>query len=125
MGVTKKGEIEQRHHDGHGLNDRLIIECDARGEGGASHEYRVRLDGALVAHVMFQNGPRTAKSSTPGLLDEAFIAIAIDRFEGFSEGPYCCAETLEVRRLLSQALFIMKKRANDRAARDVLGTKNR
>ena len=125
MATGKNNEIKQLHHDGHGLNDRLILECDPKGAGGASHEYKARLDGALVAHVMFQHGAPGTKNSTPGMLDEAFLAIAIDRYEAFLEGPFACDETRKIHEHLTKALALMKKRADDRAARRVLQTSNK
>ena len=125
MGSKTRGEIEQVHHDAHGLNGRLIVECDARNAEGVSPDYKVKLDGALVGHVTFQNGPCDAKSSTPGMSDEAFVTIAIDRFQGHLNGPHAGDETREVFELLCRALGVMKKGANDRAAAGVLGTESK
>ena len=116
--------MKQRHHDGHGLNDLVVVDCDERDPdaGNASHRYTFFLCGAQVAHVQFQHGPRNVPASRPGVLDEAVLAMLLDRFEGFLEGPFACAETQETFDHLSAAMASVKKRANDRAARRVLGT---
>lgn len=115
--------VKQRHHDGHGLNDLVVIVSDPRDDkaGRASHKYKVFFAGKIVADIQFQHGPRSNESSKRGLLDEAILAILLDRFDGFLEGPYSCAETIETHKHLTAALDAIKKRANDRAARNVLG----
>ena len=114
--------IEQRHHDGHGLNDRVTIESDVKGAGGASHEYLFKFDGAHVAHVCFQHGAPDAKGSMPGVLDEAIVAMLLDRYDGFLAGEFACDETQQVHDKLVAVLGIMRKCADDRAARRVLQT---
>lgn len=125
-------KIEQKHHDGHGLNDLLIIEADERDPeaGNASHFYMAGLAGfdeegpyeTVAIRVQFQHGPRNAEG-TPGALDAALIAILLDRYEGFQSGPYRCRENALVITKLEEALHWMQHRTNDRARRGVLGTK--
>ena len=77
------------HHDGHELNDSLVIEYDDRdpNAGGASHDYLVLVQaqhpGVLrreVAEVHFQHGPRDEPESTPGVTDAVLLAIVLDRY---------------------------------------------
>lgn len=136
--------MQQRHHDGHGLNDALLICCDERDPdaGNASHKYCGYLMSAAdvakytlnppdavsgefaeaeVLNIDFQHGPRDEESSNPGATDAALIAILLDRYEGFQSGPYRCRENALVITKLEEALHWMQHRANDRARRGVLG----
>lgn len=125
--------VKQRHHDGHELNDLVVIVSDERdkGAGNASHQYTFSmsnpdpsgdpLETRVVGELQFQHGARAVEGSTPGLLDAALIAVSIDRYEGFQSGPFACAENAEVLEHLNAALDCMKRRADDRAARNVLG----
>ncbi len=117
------------HHDGLGLNDRIIIKADKRDaeNGGASHEYACSMDvennGYIrsLAHIQFQHGPRLEKDSTPGVTDAALLAILIDRYEGFQAGPFACVENDAALKLMQAALSSMRNRANKRAVQGVLG----
>ena len=101
----------KRHHYGRPRNDRLILECETRPEGSPGYDYKAMLDGVLVAHVMFQNGQRGAKGSTPGLTDEALIAVSIDRVAGLTGGSDPCPYLSEAKGHLVEALKLMKARA--------------
>lgn len=128
-------KIDQKHHDGHGLNDLLIIEADDRDPeaGNASHAYIGTLDLSdhdhaefrEVLNVQLQHGPRHEPDSKPGALDAALIAILLDRYEGFQSGPYRCRENALVITKLEEALHWMQHRTNERARRGVLGTKEK
>lgn len=114
-------KIEQHHHDGHGLNDQIIIVSDPRDPdaGNASHHYEATLGGEVVVSVKFQHGLR--ESGKPGATDAALLAIILDRYEGFQAGPYGCRENSLVVTKLQEALHWMKHRADERARRGVLG----
>ena len=109
------------HHDGHGLNEELIIEADERTVGNASHYYVGILGGVPCFTVQFQHGPRNEPGSTPGCTDAALLAVVIDRYEGFQAGPFASREGALVLTKLQEALHWMKARADARAARGVLG----
>lgn len=125
------------HHDGHGLADRIIIEADGPGPGGASHRYDVYVDISgterayaqgctglsreKVAQIHYQKGPRNESGSSPGVLDSVLLAIVRDRMEAFQAGPYACVENEIVRTAVMQAMQTLKDRADARAARGVLG----
>jgi hypothetical protein len=115
------------HHDGHGLNESLVIHRDTPDpeNGNASHGYTVgyvergmRLN---VAHVDFQHGPRDEEDSTTGCTDATLLAIVLDRYNGFQSGKYRCRENALVITKLEEALHWMKHRADGRAGRGVLG----
>ena len=118
------------HHDGHGLNEQLLISHDERDVekgGGASHRYMVEhIPGderasAVVASIQFQHGPRDVKGSKPGITDAAMLGIVIDRYRAFQAGPFACRENALVLTKLEEALHWMKHRADERAKRGVLG----
>ncbi len=113
------------HHDGHGLNDEIIIDCDARDpdNGNASHHYSAGPGepGVDDATVHFQQGPRGEPGSIRGCTDAVLLAIVLDRYEGFQSGDYACCENALVITKLQEALHWMKHRADDRSRRGVLG----
>lgn len=118
----------ETHHDGHGLNESIIIAADA-----ASHYYHAVIAAPMAddaesgvfptpcVQVQFQHGPRNVEGSTPGATEAVLLAILIDRLRGFQTGPYACKENEEQLAHLKAALAAAKKRADERAARGVLG----
>ena len=75
-----------------------------------------------LARIQFQHGPRLADGSTPGITEAVLYAILIDRLEGFQAGPLACAANEEQLTHLRACLAAAKARADERAARGVLGT---
>ncbi len=120
-------DMKQLHHDGHGLNDLVTIVADAcdPAAGNASHGYTMWMRGARgtfkVAEITYQHGPRCLKTSTPGILDEALLAVLIDRQESFKAGPFSGPHNAIILEHLYEALKEMKDRADERAERRVLG----
>lgn len=132
-------QIDQVHHDGLGLNDRITIEVDARdgNAGGASHRYVATMDispdvvgeeggpqssDIIVLDIQFQHGPRHEPDSVPGVTEAAVLAVLIDRMRGFQAGPFACRENALALTHLEDALHWVQHRARDRARRGVLGT---
>lgn len=115
-----------KHHDGHGLQDRLIVYGDEAGHGGASHEYSVHLtgDGTTdpIATMSFWNGPRNEAGSVPGVTNELLLAVVADRLEGFQRSDFACAENYDALCHVEAALSALRRRADGRASRGVLGT---
>lgn len=116
------------HHDGHGLNESIQVESvDEIGPGGAHHAYVFHVapyDGApyrQCGEIQFQRGPRNDPSSTPGVTEGAVLATVIDRLEHFQAGPFPSEENAEALDHLRAALAAIKRRADNRAARGVLG----
>lgn len=111
------------HHDGNGLNDAIAIESDERdpNAGNGSHAYFAVLDAETVARIQFQHGPRHVEGSTPGMTSTALLAVLIDHIQGFQGGPYACRENAIALTHLETAMLWMRKRADDRARRGVLG----
>lgn len=101
-----KRQIDE-HHDGHGLNDDIVISADEKDPsgGGASHVYQAALDGTVIASVQFQHGPRNELGSIPGATEAVLLAILIDRLRGFQAGPYACRENAIQLTHLEEALM--------------------
>lgn len=118
------------HHDGHGLNEAITISADERdpGRGGASYTYRADMEVKgkdsleFVGFVNFQRGPRHVETSKPGVTEAVLYAILLDRLEAFQEGPYPHPENERQIEYLRECLASTKRRADERAARGVLGT---
>lgn len=118
--------VIETHHDGHGLNESIVLLADEPNASGASHFYQAHIgdsegDDSLVVLVQFQNGPRNVEGSTPGATEAVLMAILIDRLEGFQAGPYACPENDRQLKYLRIALEATRARADERAARGVLG----
>lgn len=109
------------HHDGHGLNEITRICAGPRGPGGAPDFYDVFTEGNKPIRIQFQAGPRNEEGSTPGILDSALLAIVLDRMQGYNSGKFQCRENAIIATKIEEAMLWMKKRADDRAKRGVLG----
>lgn len=118
------------HHDGHGLTELIEVAALGEPEGGAVHRYEFlrRSDAdtkqatrATVGFLQFQRGPRGVAGSTPGLLTVAVLAALIDHHKGFQGGPFPSRENALVITKLEEALHWLRARADERAARGVLG----
>lgn len=111
------------HYDGHGLADSIKITSDEpdANAGGAPHEYVMTIDGNQVGNIQFQHGARNSEGSTPGILDSCLLAIVIDRLKCFQAGPFSSRQNALVITKCEEALMWMKNRADERAARGVLG----
>lgn len=126
------------HEDGHGFQERIEVRSDEPADHGPAYAYEVRQDitktaygvhvthspgmaSEVVARIQFQRGAPGAVDSTPGCTEQALLAILIDRAEGHQRGPFPCAENEEMIAHLRAALAVQKRRADERAARGVLG----
>lgn len=125
----------KHHHDGHGLNERIDIRADTKDKlnGGASHNYSIHVDtsgnesrsgnAVLAGSLTFQQGPRYAPASQPGITEAALLAVLMDRLESFQGGPYACAENEAALDHLQLAMVWFKRRADRRAREGKLGTR--
>lgn len=111
------------HHDGHGLNESILLQADAQDPngGGASHVYTAMINGGGVAAINFQHGPRNVEGSTPGVTEAVLLAILIDRLRGFQAGPFSSRQNAIMLTKLEECLMWTRNRADERAARGVLG----
>lgn len=111
------------HHDGHGLAESITIEADDLdpSAGGASHVYVARIKGQEVARVQFQHGPRDEPGSDPGCLDSVLLAFVADRMACFNAGTFPDRTNALVRTKCEEGMHWLRHRADERAARGVLG----
>ena len=111
------------HHDGHGLAESIRIEADDYDPNGgmASHTYQAWIGDTKVADVRFQQGPRNVEGSRKGVLDSVLLAIVVDRMRAFNAGPFSTRENALVMTHAQEAIHWLKYRADERAARGVLG----
>lgn len=91
------------------------------GESGADC-YSIWRDGHSVGQIDFQTGPRHDPASTEGVNEIDLLEIVRDRLQHFQQGDYRCRENAIALTHIEEALFWLVKRADDRAARGVLGT---
>lgn len=94
------------------------------GPGHGHHHYTVRQadTGAILLDIQFQKGPRTSPMSMHGVLDSDLLEIVYDRLKMFQEGEFATLENERALYHINEALMWLAKRANQRAARGVLGT---
>jgi hypothetical protein len=118
----------QTHHDGHGLNESIVVQTtDEVGPGGAHHSYTLfKRNGSNreqeLGYLQFQKGPVDEPGSTSGITEAALLAVLIDRLEAFQAGPYACEENQQALDNLRAAMTAVHARAHARAERGVLGT---
>lgn len=132
-------------HRVNGLNEAITINVlDELGQGGACHEYEIRLyspagsglpraatgdmevfpDGSSessVCRISFQNGP-VKEAGFNGISQEALMAIVIDRLRSFQAGPFKCYENVHALTHFEEGLMWLQKRTMDRMKRGVEGT---
>jgi hypothetical protein len=110
-------------------NDLLdILVVDAKGPGGANHQYaiywpqggpgRVQFGSCMIS---FQNGA-IKENGVNGITQEALLAIVEDRLDAFQQGPYACEENERALTHIREAMAALKSRTTKRQERGVEGT---
>ena len=100
----------------------VLAALDAPGPGGACHDYAIQYGGPdAVCRVPFQCGPRGEPGSTPGIFDDALLAIVEDRLAAFQSGSFACDENRLAVIAVREARAAMAARVANRMARGVLG----
>lgn len=124
---------EINSHKVNGLNESLDVGViDAPGNGGANHEYLVKMPENATLHqyavdegksllIPFQKGP-IAENGVNGISNELLIAIVIDRLQCFQNGDYKCRENAIALTHLEDALHWLQHRTRQRVSRGVEGT---
>ena len=122
------GKLIETHHDGHGLTESIIVlAADEVGPGGAHHRYDFAVQQNVgepyvnVGYLQFQKGPRNEPGSTPGVLSVAVLAALLDIHRAFQAGEFPSPENAEVIFHIEGAMDALKRRADERATRGVLG----
>ena len=123
------------HHDGFGLNDAIRIEASDPDEHGVPHRFTFMREILrdeeedeskiglydLVGFIQFQKGPSHSSGSTRGVTTDAPLAMLIHILKGFQSGTFNSREGALMLTKLEEAAMWSKARAEDRAARGVLG----
>lgn len=121
--MKKLNTIQKRNN----LNEVWVVGNPSN--GGAYHKYRVECDGGAdytAKHdIIFQNGPRHDKASINGILDVDLLEIVRHRLQCFQSGDMPTRETALALTHVEEALLWLNKRTEDRAERNVLGTKEK
>jgi len=90
--------------------------------GGASHKYAIQFGGPTeVCVIQFQHGPRGVEGSTPGVFEDALLAILEDRLAAFQAGPFSCTENANALTAIRDARAFQAERTGARIAKGVLG----
>lgn len=90
--------------------------------GGASHLYAIQYGGPEdICRIQFQHGPRGVAGSTPGVFEDALLAILEDRVAAFQAGPFACAENDRTLAGIRAARQGQADRVAARMAKNVLG----
>jgi len=107
------------HHDGHRLNEKLLIVHDE-----ARYHYTIG-DASIendepFASITFQS--QNPADGVNGVTDEAVAAILLDRHRAWQKDRLGTKEGARIIELLEELLRLKKQRADDRAERGVLGS---
>lgn len=88
----------------------------------APHHFTVvSTDGITVGEVNFQEGP-IKENGVNGVANEDLIGMVIKRLECFQGTEYRCRENAVAITKLEESLMWLRKRTQDREARNVEGT---
>lgn len=116
---------EVTHHKR--LNPTQFVDVFALGDpnrGGGHTSYCLVAGGGADAYevrIAFQDG-HPDEVGHNGILDDALIAVVIDRLQGFQAGPFASRETALVITKLQEALQWSAQRVADRRERGVMNT---
>lgn len=103
-----------------------VYATDSRGEDGAHNKYVIDVrpfgggEPVETCQLNFQDGP-LKEAGANGITEQALLAVVLDRWRGFNDGPYRCRENSMMITKLEEALMWSEKRAGDRAKRGVEG----
>jgi len=90
--------------------------------GNACHLYAIQYGGPDdVCKVQFQHGARGAPGATPGVFDDALLAIEEHRMAAFQTGPFACEENERALDAIRTARRALADRVAARQAAGVLG----
>lgn len=100
-----------------------FIEHEEHPKFNAPHHFKVKNveNGNIVGEIDFQEGP-IKENGVNGVNNEDLIAMVIARLKGFQNGEYSCRENAIAITKLEECLMWLRKRTNDRIARNVEGT---
>lgn len=115
-------EIKDRIQQEDNLNK--VYYLDEKGHGDGYHEYMVLngRTGDILQTLRFQKGPRKEAGSVPGVLDNDLLEIVRHRLKAFSKGPMADEDSGKALLCVEGALGFLRRRAEERKKRGVLGT---
>jgi len=103
-------------------NDLLEVTVrDEPGDGGACHDYEIKLPDGSGIRIGFQNGP-IGEAGVNGITHEVLLAILIDRMEGFQRGQFANDFNQRALNHLKSAQAELLARTKERMSRGVEGT---
>lgn len=99
-----------------------ITALDEPNSGGGHCHYTVEIAETKeqLLEVKFQTGP-LPEGGVNGIINEALLAIVIDRLSDFAKGQFSSRETSLALTKCQEALHWMEHRAKERQSRGVLG----
>lgn len=88
----------------------------------ATHDFEVRNihTGEVLGSVHFQQGP-VKECGVNGVHNEDLILMVLTRLQEFQSGEFACRENACAITKLEEAVMWLRKRTNDRKARNVEG----
>lgn len=112
----------------------VVKTADLRGPDGAHHKYVIEVvkpartsdeTDVIISscEINFQDGG-LQEAGPNGITEQALLAIVLDRLRSFNNGPYGCRENSIQITKIEEAMMWSGKRAADRAARGVEGTRS-
>lgn len=119
----RKKKVEPRILQIGSAKHTIVKAMDEKGTGNANHHYEIFTADCKrkFTKICFQNGP-IKEAGINGIHNEDLIAIVIDRFAGFQNGPYGCTENALAMIKLEESLHWLKHRTEQRERRGVEGT---
>ena len=115
------------HHDGHGVNESIIISRFDEGPGSAPHAYSCSIATVhnnlryMAAQIQFQKVPVNDPDSTPGVTEIAILAIVLDRLISLQGSESGCRDNFIAITHIEHAISALKDMEDKRAAREVDG----
>lgn len=87
------------------------------------HDFEVRNvhTGEVLQTIHFQQGP-VKEDGVNGVHNEDLLLMVLARLQGFQKSPYACRENACAITKIEEAVMWLRKRTNDRKARNVEGT---
>lgn len=115
-------EITSHIHPEYDSGLRVTVQ-DEPGPGGANHHYSITANSDPyekdLAEIVFQKGP-VSENGHNGILEGPLVAILIDRYRSFQDGPFPSEEGAVILNHLLQVEGLIHRRVSDRVARGVM-----
>lgn len=101
-------------------NSKILVCAHGEpGNGGAHTRYTICLPGGEVTDLIFQQGDPNVEIN--GITGEALLAVLIDRYDAFANGPFADHNTTMALVHLRSAMQYLFDRTESRISRNVIG----